>query len=72
MGWLIVFDFKNLMEVLSKNQLLLLVLGGVFYTVGVVFYAIKKIPFHHVIWHLFVLAGAMAHFFMILDVIRAY
>ena len=72
MGWLIVFDFKNLMEVLSKNQLLLLMLGGVFYTVGVVFYAIKKIPFHHVIWHLFVLAGAIAHFFMILDVIKAY
>ncbi|MEL4307842.1 PAQR family membrane homeostasis protein TrhA [Joostella sp. CR20] len=70
MGWLIVFDFNNLMEVLTKQQLVLLILGGVFYTIGTVFYAIKKIPFHHVIWHLFVLAGAIAHFLMILAIVR--
>lgn len=65
MGWLIVFDFSNLLEYVGSNGILLLFAGGLSYTVGIIFYAIQKIPFNHVIWHLFVLAGAVFHFFMI-------
>jgi hemolysin III len=65
MGWLIVFDFSTLSERIANNGLLLLFAGGLFYTVGIVFYAIEKIPYNHVIWHFFVLAGAISHFFMI-------
>lgn len=65
MGWLIVFDFSNLAYALRPNGLLWLFAGGLFYTVGIIFYAIQRIPYNHVIWHLFVLAGAICHFFMI-------
>lgn len=65
MGWLIVFDFSALVDKMATNGLLLLLAGGLFYTVGIVFYAIEKIPYNHVIWHLFVLGGAICHFFMI-------
>lgn len=65
MGWLIIFDFSNLSNTIGDNGILFLFAGGLAYTVGIVFYAIQKIPFNHVIWHLFVLAGAIFHFFMI-------
>lgn len=66
MGWLIIFDFKNLSNLIDSNGILLFFAGGLSYTIGILFYAIKKIPYNHVIWHLFVLAGAMFHFFLIL------
>ena len=70
MGWLIVFDWDNLVIVSSKQGIDLLMLGGGFYTVGILFYAIRKIPFNHFIWHLFVLAGSICHFlFIFIDVI---
>lgn len=65
MGWLIVFDFTYLSNVLGPKGVLWLFAGGLFYTLGIVFYAIERIPYNHVIWHLFVLAGAISHFFMI-------
>ncbi|MFK7831705.1 MAG: hemolysin III family protein [Winogradskyella sp.] len=65
MGWLIVLDFSNASNALGTDGVLWLFAGGLFYTVGIVFYSIQKIPYNHVIWHLFVLAGAMCHFFMI-------
>ena len=65
MGWLIVFDFTTLADRIATNGLYLLFAGGAFYTIGILFYAIEKIPFNHVIWHIFVLAGAICHFFMI-------
>lgn len=65
MGWLIVFDFSNLNTIMDSGGIILLMLGGLSYTVGIVFYAIDKQPFFHVIWHLFVLAGAVCHFLMI-------
>ncbi|WP_026752890.1 hemolysin III family protein [Sediminibacter sp. Hel_I_10] len=65
MGWLIVFDFSTLSERMPNEGLSLLFAGGAFYTVGIIFYAIEKIPFNHVIWHFFVLAGAICHFLMI-------
>lgn len=66
MGWLIVIDFHNLRLAIGSGGVFWLILGGVFYTIGIVFYAISKIPYNHFIWHLFVLAGAICHFFMIL------
>ncbi|MBL7558743.1 hemolysin III family protein [Olleya sp. YSTF-M6] len=66
MGWLIVFDFRNLSNIMDPNGIVLLMTGGLLYTVGIVFYAIEKIPYNHVIWHLFVLGGAICHFFMVL------
>ena len=65
MGWLIVFDFTALSELMHPNGILWLFAGGLFYTVGIVFYAIHKIPYNHVIWHFFVLGGAFCHFMMI-------
>ncbi|QRM90546.1 hemolysin III family protein [Lacinutrix sp. WUR7] len=65
MGWLVVFDFSHLSEVLGSNGILLLFAGGLAYTGGIIFYAINKIPYNHVIWHMFVLAGAIFHFFMV-------
>ena len=66
MGWLIVFDFSNLSDNIGSEGILWLFAGGLSYTVGIIFYAFEKIPYNHVIWHLFVLAGAVFHFFMIL------
>ncbi len=70
MGWLIVFDIQNLIGHTSFLGLSLLASGGAFYTLGVLFYAIRKIPFNHLIWHFFVLGGAISHWLYIyLDVI---
>ncbi len=69
MGWLIVFDFYNLIENASTLTLTYLSVGGFFYTVGAFFYANHKIKYNHVIWHIFVLVAAIFHFFMVADVI---
>ena len=70
MGWLIVFDLNDLIAVQSPLGLALMAAGGGCYTLGTVFYAVQKIPFNHAIWHLWVLAGSIFHFFFIyLDVI---
>ncbi|MCL5246113.1 hemolysin III family protein [Cellulophaga sp. 20_2_10] len=69
MGWLIILDYANLVASISATSLNLLMIGGMFYTVGIIFYAVKKIPYNHFIWHLFVLGGSIAHFFFILRLI---
>ena len=63
MGWQVVFFIKPLMKVLTNFGLNLLIIGGVFYTVGAMLYSIKKIPYNHAIFHLFVLLGSASHFF---------
>ena len=65
MGWLIVLDFGNLIAYTPNSGLRLLFLGGAFYTFGILFYALKRIPYHHFIWHIFVLGGALSHWLMI-------
>ncbi|MGB5358334.1 MAG: hemolysin III family protein [Eudoraea sp.] len=65
MGWLIVFDFQNVLSNTSKTGLYLLMLGGFFYTTGIFFYAFKRIPYNHLIWHFLVLAGAISHWLYI-------
>ncbi|MEC7264552.1 MAG: hemolysin III family protein [Bacteroidota bacterium] len=69
MGWLIVIDLPYLLEHMSAVGLLYLSLGGAFYTIGILFYAIKKIPYNHLIWHFFVLGGAISHWLMVYYVI---
>jgi hemolysin III len=65
MGWLIVIDLDSLLGYLSTRGKALLIAGGAFYTVGILFYAIRKIPYNHMIWHFFVLAGALSHWLLI-------
>lgn len=65
MGWLIMFDITALQEVLPAGGMQMLIAGGIAYTAGIVFYVWEKLPFNHVIWHLFVLAGSFFHFLMI-------
>lgn len=65
MGWLIIYDFNNVVANISNRGVNFLFLGGVFYTLGILFYAIRKIPYNHFIWHLFVLGGAISHGLMI-------
>ncbi|QYJ91717.1 PAQR family membrane homeostasis protein TrhA [Shewanella halotolerans] len=62
MGWLCVIVMKQLLAAMSPLGFQLLLAGGIFYSVGVIFYVGKRIPFNHAIWHLFVLAGALSHF----------
>ncbi|WP_194767695.1 PAQR family membrane homeostasis protein TrhA [Tamlana sp. I1] len=65
MGWLIIFDISNLSQSIGSDGIWLLCAGGLCYMFGIIFYAVQKIPYHHLIWHLFVLAGAICHFLMI-------
>ena len=65
MGWLIVLVWEPLNQTVHNNGIMLLVIGGVLYTIGTIFFIWRKIPYHHVIWHLFVLAGSICHFFAI-------
>jgi len=64
MGCISLTCIQSLLTALSANGLTWLVVGGLFYGLGVIFYLGKRIPFNHAIWHLFVLAGAACHFFM--------
>ena len=66
LGWLIVIAIKPLFDVMEPGGLWLLLVGGLFYTVGVIFYVWDSLPFNHAIWHLFVMGGSMSHFFMVL------
>jgi len=66
MGWLVVVAIKPLLAAIPPGGIAWLVAGGLFYTLGVVFYIWKKLPFNHAIWHLFVMGGSLCHFFAIL------
>lgn len=65
MGWLGVVAIKPILTLLPTGGLVWLVAGGLAYTVGVVFFACRKVPYNHAIWHLFVLAGSVCHYFAV-------
>ncbi|CAL2075551.1 hemolysin III family protein [Tenacibaculum dicentrarchi] len=65
MGWQVIFLINPLMENLPYNGLFYLIAGGVFYTIGAVLYSIKKVPYNHAIFHVFVLLGSFSHFWAI-------
>jgi hemolysin III len=69
MGWLIIFDFENAYSLLSKELLTYLILGGVCYSFGTIFYKWERLNFNHVIWHIFVLLGAALHFVFVVKLI---
>ncbi len=66
MGWLIVIAIKPLMHALPAGGIAWLAAGGLTYTAGAVIYMWKAIPYHHAIWHLFVLAGSICQYFAVL------
>lgn len=69
MGWLIVFFIVPLWHALPMYALMLLFAGGVCYSTGIAFFANDRIRYFHSIWHIFVLAGSIFHFFLILEYI---
>ena len=66
MGWLVVFASAELEARLPQEGLTLLIAGGLTYTLGIVFYLAKRIPYSHAIWHVFVLGGSALHFLTIM------
>jgi len=65
MGWLALVAVKPMLLSVPHSGLLWLLAGGLLYTVGVVFYAWKKVPYNHAIWHGFVIAGSTCHYFAV-------
>ena len=65
MGWLALAAFKPLVAALPHGSLVMLFAGGAAYTTGTLFYMWKRLPYHHAVWHLFVLVGSVCHFFAI-------
>ena len=66
MGWAVIIAAKPLLTAIDPGGLTLLLIGGLFYTGGIVFYVWRRLPYHHAIWHVFVLVGSAFHFFAIL------
>ncbi|MDY7396168.1 hemolysin III family protein [Aureibaculum sp. 2210JD6-5] len=62
MGWIIIFAIKPLIENLPINGLYWLMAGGIFYTIGAILFSLRKIPYNHAIFHVFVLFGSFSHF----------
>lgn len=71
-GWVVIFAINPLINNLAYKGVLYLFIGGILYTVGITFYALKKIKYTHSVWHLFVLSGSIFHFFCILLYVAKY
>jgi len=65
-GWVIVFAIRPLYVAIGGHGLAWLVAGGIFYSLGIVFFALDRRRYFHMVWHLFVLAGSVAHYFAVL------
>ncbi len=65
MGWLCITFFHKMYIAVPHVSLLLLVMGGVLYTIGTVFYCWKTLPYQHAVWHVCVLGGSAAHYFAV-------
>jgi hemolysin III len=67
MGWIVLIAIQPVMAALPSDGLIMLLIGGLAYTFGVVFYLLDtRLPFFHAIWHLFVLAGSVLHYFAVM------
>ena len=66
MGSIIVIAFKPMIQTVPRGMIIWLFIGGACYLLGIVFYLWKKLPYHHPIWHLFVLGGSISHFLGVL------
>ena len=69
-GWVIIFAIKPLVAKIPFISSLFLIIGGAFYTLGIIFYIIKKVKYFHSVWHLFTVAGSVFHYFSILIAIQ--
>lgn len=65
LGWMAVFIIKPLLANMSSQIITLILFSGLFYSIGVAFYLWKKLSYHHAVWHVFVLAGTVTHFFAV-------
>ena len=65
MGWLVVFVWNDLLANISDLSLFFLILGGILYTIGTLFYMWRLFKYHHLVWHIFVIFGSIAHFFAV-------
>lgn len=73
MGWICVLEFDHLQAAIAPTGIIMLVMGGIAYTVGIVFYVLdhqKKLSHAHGIWHLFVVVGSISHFISIIGYVR--
>ena len=66
LGWLIVIATKPMFATVATGGLVLVATGGLVYTVGIIFYGLKRMRYHHAIWHVFVMVGSTLHFFAVL------
>jgi hemolysin III len=66
MGWLVILGWNRITANVEYGGIVLLVIGGLCYTIGTIFYMWRGFKYHHMVWHLFVLAGTICHFFCVL------
>lgn len=66
MGWVAIVAIKPFIQAVELGGIILMVAGGLAYTVGVIFYVWERLPYHHAIWHVFVLTGSVLHYFAVL------
>ncbi|MEB1808421.1 MAG: hemolysin III family protein [Bacillaceae bacterium] len=69
LGWMIVFAWGTLVQNVPSEGIVMLVIGGVLYSAGAIFYVWRGFYYHHAIWHLFVVAGSIMHFFSVLTLL---
>jgi len=69
MGWFALLVFPQAMRGINTDSLISLVVGGVFYTSGILFYKWRTLPFSHAIWHLFVIGGSASHFLSVIQLL---
>jgi hemolysin III len=65
LGWLVMVAIEPMITHVAPGGMILLLIGGLFYSLGVIFYVWKTLLYHHAIWHVFVLAGSASHFFAV-------
>lgn len=66
MGWAIIFSIKDILQNVALTGVVFLLVGGIIYTLGIIFYVLKQYKYTHSVWHLFVLGGSIFHYFSIL------
>ena len=70
MSWIVIIAVKPLLKAAPASFLIWMLIGGLAYCFGVIFYTAKRMPYHHSVWHLFVLGGSVCHFFGMLQLLR--
>lgn len=69
LGWMAVFTLPLMIDQMATECFFWIAVGGAFYTLGVFFFIWEKLPYHHAIWHLFVIGGSLGHYFALLYVV---